>query len=221
MQKPWNFELGKAKKRPETLKPWACKSQEKARNLETLSLQGQEKARNLETLSSQGQEKARNLETLSLQKPRKGQKPWNFELGKAKKRPETLKPWACKSQEKARNLETLSLQGFKVSGLCKLQVSRFLAFSGPLEIQGFKVSDLILVAQTLKLGGFTIAKAKKKQIKQKKTKSKHNKIIEVSVRWGGARLLYLNYDGVRGVPERGCSRGWQPPGKLFKLFKWQ
>ena len=70
---------------------------------------------------------------------------------------------------------------------------------------------LILVAQTLKLGGFTIAKAKKKQIKQKKTKSKQNKIIEVSVRWGGARLLYLNYDGVRGVPERGCSRGWQPP----------
>ena len=31
------------------------------------------------------------------------------------------------------------------------------------------------------------------------------------MRWGGARLLYLNYDGVRGVPERGCSRGWQPP----------
>ena len=30
------------------------------------------------------------------------------------------------------------------------------------------------------------------------------------MRWGGARLLYLNYDGVRGVPERGCSRGWQP-----------
>ena len=70
---------------------------------------------------------------------------------------------------------------------------------------------LILVAQFLKLGGFTIAKTKKKQIKQKKTKSKQNKIIEVSVRWGGARLLYLNYDGVRGVPERGCSRGWQPP----------
>ena len=95
-----------------------------------------------------------------------------------------------------------------------MQVSRFLAFSGPLEIQGFKVSDLILVAQTLKLGGFTIAKAKKKQIKQKKTKSKHegqNKIIEVSVRWGGARLLYLNYDGVRGVPERGpISKGTKP-----------
>ena len=36
----------------------------------------------------------------------------------------------------------LQAQGFKVSGLCKLQVSRFLAFSGPLEIQGFKVSGL-------------------------------------------------------------------------------
>ena len=143
----------------------------------------------------------------------------------------------------------LQAQGFKVSGLCKLQVSRFLAFSWPLEIQGFKVSslfhafagsrfqgfwplqiasfkvpDLFGASGNSRLQGSRVPQAPKFQgpsskvpgskppssKKQKKTKRK-TKNTEVSVRWGGARLLYLNYDGVRGVPERGCSRGWQPP----------